>query len=120
LSGEYRPVAVVTVESNPIENPLRPLSSAIGKGVKQFQGDNPGILAIYYTDPVEDFDVLCPSPQTMQLYMSKRLAPYSNVGAVILSSEPDYLGPGGSKVGKTRIYYRKPWSFPEDFLKENP
>lgn len=76
--------------------------------------------SVYYTDPVEDYDVLCPGPQTMQLYISKRLAPYSHVGAVILSSEPDYLGPGGSKVNKTRIYHRKPWSFPKDFLKDNP
>ena len=82
--------------------------------------DNPGILAIYYTDPVEDFDALCPSPQTMQLYISERLAPFSHTGAVILSSEPDYLGLVGSKAGKTRIYYRKPWAFPEDFLQDNP
>lgn len=54
----------------------------------------------------------------MQAYISKRLAPYSHVGAVILSSEPDYLGPGESKVGETHIYYRKPWSFPEDFLQD--
>lgn len=119
-SGEYKPVAVVVVESNPIEQPLRPLSRAIGRGVQQFQGDKPGILAIYYTDPVEDFDALCPSSHTMQLYISKRLAPFSHIGAVILSSEPDYLGPADSKTGKTRIYYRKPWAFPKDFLQDNP
>jgi len=118
-NGEYKPVAVVVIESNPIERPLRPLSNAIRKGVRQLRCDKPGILAIYYTDPVEDFDALCPSPQTMQLYISKRLAPFSHVGAVILSSEPDYLGPVGSKAGKTRIYYRKPWAFPEDFLQDN-
>ena len=108
------------IEFNPIEKPLRPLSSAIGRGVSQLMCDNPGILAIYYTDPVEDFDALCPSPQTMQLYISERLAPFSHTGAVILSSEPDYLGLVGSKAGKTRIYYRKPWAFPEDFLQDNP
>lgn len=90
------------------------------KGIKQFQGDKPGTLAIYYTDPVEDFNALCPSPQTMQQYISERLTPFSHIGAVILSSEPDYLGPAGSEVGKTRIYYRKPWAFPEDFLYDNP
>ena len=119
-SGEYKPVAIVVIESNPIEKPLRPLSSAIRRGISQLQCDKPGILAIYYTDPVEDFDALCPSPQTMQLYISERLAPFPHIGAVILSSEPDYLGPVGSKAGKTRIYYRKPWAFPEDFLQDNP
>jgi len=52
----------------------------------------------------------------MQLYISERLAEFSHVGAVILSSEPDYLGSEGSKAGKTLIYYRKPWAFPKDFL----
>jgi hypothetical protein len=119
-SGKYKPVAIVGIESNPIETPLNSLSSTIMKGVKQFQGDKPGILAIYYTDPVKDFNALCPSPQTMQLYISERLAPFSHIGAVILSSEPNYLGPVTSKAGKTYIYYRQPWAFPKDFLQDNP
>lgn len=119
-SGKYKPVTIVGIESNPIERPLRPLSDAIRVGVSQLQCDKPGILAIYYADPVDDFNALCPSPQTMQLYVSKRLAPFPHVGAVILSSEPDYQGPEGSKAGKTYIYYRKPWAFPEDFLQDNP
>ncbi|MFC1971177.1 hypothetical protein ACFLV0_04530 [Chloroflexota bacterium] len=118
-SGEYKPVAIVGIESNPIERPLRSLSDAIRGGVSQMQCDKPGILAIYYADPVDDFNSLCPSPQTMQLYISERLAPFPHVGAVILSSEPDYLGPVGSKAGKTFIFYRKPWAFPEDFLQDN-
>ena len=82
--------------------------------------DKPGILAIYYTDPVENFNALCPGSHTMQAYISNCLAPFSHVGAVILSSEPDYLGLAESKAGKTYIYYRKPWAFPEDFLQDNP
>ncbi|MFC2063062.1 hypothetical protein ACFLS8_03880 [Chloroflexota bacterium] len=119
-SGEFKPVAIVGIESNPIEKPLNSLSSAIMKGVRQLQGDKPGILAIYYTDPVEDFDDLCPSPLTMQLYISKLLTPFPHMGAVILSSEPDYLGADESDSGKTRIYFRKPWAFPKDFLLGNP
>lgn len=119
-NGEYKPIAIVVIESSPIEKPLRPLSSAIRRGVKQLECDKPAVLSIYYTDPVEDFDAFCPSPQTMQLYLSRRLVPFSNVGAVIISSEPNYLGPVESKAGKTRIYYRKPWAFPEDFLQDNP
>lgn len=98
---------------------MRSLSEAIRGGVSQLQCDKPGILAIYYTDPVEDFNALCPSPQTMQLYISERLTPFSHVGAVILSSEPDYARPEGSKAGKTHIFYRKPWAFPKDFLEDN-
>lgn len=119
-SSEYKPVAIVGVISNPIEKPLNSLASTIMKGVKQLWGDKPGILAIYYTDPVEDFDAFCPGNLTMQAFISELLAKFSHIGAVILSSEPDYLGPAESKAGKTFIYYRKPWVFPEDFLQDNP
>jgi len=119
-SGKYKPVAVVGIESNPIEKPLNSLKSAIMKGVKQLQCDKPGILAIYYTDPVEKFDDLCVGVTTMQVFISQLLTPFPHVGAVILSSEPNYLGPVTSKAGKTYVYFRQPWAFPEDFLQDNP
>lgn len=118
--GTYKPVAAVVIESNPVEKPLNSLISAIMKGAKQLKGDKPGILAIYYADPVEDFNDLCPGSITMQDFISQLLTQYQHVGAVILASEPDYLGLSTSKAGKTYIYYRKPWSFPEDFLLESP
>jgi len=116
IGGEYKPVAVVGLESNPIETPLNSLESALMKGVKQLQGDRPGILAIYYTDPVENFDDFCAGAITMQVFISQLLTPFQHVGAVILASEPDYLGPATSKAGKTYVYDRKPRVFPEDFF----
>ena len=118
-NGICKPVAAVGIESNPVEKPLNSLKSAIMKGVRQLKGNTQGILAIYYSDPVEDFNDFCPDSITMQGFISQLLTPYQQVGAVILSSEPDYLGLSTSKAGKTYIYYRKPWAFPEDFLRES-
>jgi hypothetical protein len=118
-SGKYKPVSIVGIESNPIEKPLNSLKSAIMKGVRQLESDKPGILALYYTDHVEDFNDFCPSSIDMKGFISQLLASYDHVGAVILSSEPNYLGPETSKAGKTYVYHRKPWAFPKDFLKNN-
>ena len=117
--GKNKPVAVVGIEANPIEKPFSSLRSAIMKGVNQLPDDRPGILAVYYTDPVEDFNSFCPGPLTMQEYISRLLTPFSHIGMVLMSSEPNYLGPPDSKAGKTYMFYRKPWAFPEDFLEDD-
>jgi hypothetical protein len=117
--GKYKPVVVIGIQTNPIEKPLNSLESAIKKGIKQLPGNKPGILAIYYTDPIEDFNSLCPSNLTMQEYISGLLTPFKHIGVVLMSSEPDYLGLKESKAGKTYLFYRKPWAFQEDFLRDD-
>lgn len=113
--GKYKPVVVIGVKTDPIEKPLYSLESAIKKGIKQLPREKPGILAIYYTDPMEDFNSLCPENVTMQEYISGLLTPFQHIGAVLMSSEPNYLGLKESKAGKTYLFYRKPWAFREDF-----
>lgn len=114
--GKYRPSSIVGIQTNPIEKPLNSLDSAIGKGIRQLPGDKPGILAIYYTDHIANFDHLCPGDITMQEYISNRLSPFTHIGAVLISSEPNYLGLDESKTGRTFLFYRKPWAFSGDFL----
>lgn len=117
--GKYKPVVVIGIQTDPSEKPLNSLESAIRKGIKQLPRDKPGILAIYYTDPIEDFNGLCPGNVTMQEYISGLLTPFQHIGAVLMSSEPDYLGLKESKAGKTYLFYRKPWAFREDFLHDD-
>jgi len=108
-------VAVVGIEAKLREKPWNSLLSSIEKGAKQLKGGSPGIVAIHYADPVSDFEVLRPDNRPLTSVLGGLLSPRRHIGAVILTSEPD-LQPGAVDKGRIRIYHKKPWPFPEDFL----
>jgi hypothetical protein len=112
----YNAVAVVGIEANPRERPWNSLRGSIAEGARQLKEGPPGIVAIYYADPVTDFETLCPVPGQMIAFVGQLLDKSPHVGAVILASEPKLQLPEADQSGRVRVYFRKPWPFPDDFL----
>lgn len=113
----FNAVAVVGIEADPSEKRAwYSLRRSIDDGARQLRKGPPGIVAIYYADPVGDFEDLCPVPGQTKVFIGKRIDRYPNVGAVILASEPDLQFPRAGSPGHVSIYYKKPWPFPNDFL----
>jgi hypothetical protein len=110
-------VAVIGIEADLNEKRAWPsLQRSIKDGARQLENGPPGIIAIYYADPVKDFEDLCPVRGKMRIYVGERLDHHPHVGAVILASEPDLQFPRVGSPGRVVTYYRKPWPFPKDFL----
>lgn len=114
----YDVVVVVGIEADLQEKPWNSLLSSIEKGAKQLKGGPPGIVAIHYADPVMDFEALCSDTRPLTAILGELLSPRPHVGAVMLTSEPDLQLPGAGDPGRVRIYHKKPWPFPEDFLSQ--
>jgi hypothetical protein len=113
----FNAVAVVGIEANLNEKRAwYSLRRSIEDGARQLKDSPPGIVSIYYADPVRDFEDLCPVPGQMKVLIGKRIERYPYVGAVILASEPNLQFPGAGSPGHTSVYYKKPWPFPNDFL----
>jgi len=113
----YNAVAVVVIEANLQEEiAWNSLKSSIMEGAKQLKNGPPGIVAIYYADPVRDFEALSPAPEPMKVSIGQLLDSRPHVGAVIMASEPDLQLPQTSALGHVSVYYKKPWPFPSDFL----
>jgi hypothetical protein len=117
MSGDiYNSVSVVGIEANPQEKPWNSLQNSIKKGARQLHNGPPGILAIHYTDPITDFETLGPGGKPFVAAMSELLNSFTQVGAVILSSESNLQLPDSNAIVKPKVFYRKPWPFPSDFL----
>lgn len=114
-SDAYEAVIVVGIDAEPEENPWDSLKASINDGAKQLQGGPPGIIAIHYPDPMNDFEQLRPGPAPMRVHIGLMLEALPHVGAVMLSSEPDLQLPGDHGPGQARIYNGKEWRFPADF-----
>ena len=112
----YNATAVVGIEANPQERPWNSLKRSIIEGAKQLKDEPPGIIAIYYADPVKDFEALRPALEPMQVSIGQLLDACPHIGAVIMASEPHLQLPQTSDSVPVRVYYRKPWPFPSDFL----
>jgi hypothetical protein len=112
----YDVVAIVGIEANLREKPWNSLWSSIEKAAKQLKGGRPGIVAIHYADPINDFETLRPDARPLTVTLGGLLSPRPHIGAVILTSEPDLQLPGAGDPGRVRIYHKKPWPFPDDFL----
>jgi len=112
----FNAVAVVGIEADPEEKAWRSLQSSIKDGARQLKDGPSGIVAIYYADPVRDFETLCPVPGRMRVFVGQLVDKFPHVGAVIMASEPDLQLPQTSDSGHVSVYYRKPWPFPNDFL----
>ena len=114
----YDAVALVGIEADLRERPWNSLLSSIEKGARQLKGGAAGIIAIHYADPIGDFETLRPNTRPLTVTLGELLSPRPHIGAIILTSEPD-LQPGADDKGRVRIYHKKPWPFPEDFLVHN-
>jgi len=112
----YDVFVVVGIEAYPMETPWRSLRDSIKEGARQLRNGPPGIIAIYYTDPVSDFEALCPAPGYMKVFVGQLIDKFPHVGAVMMASEPNLQLPEGVDPGRVRIYYKKPWPFPFNFL----
>ncbi|MBN2186610.1 MAG: hypothetical protein JW732_04065 [Dehalococcoidia bacterium] len=112
----YNAIAVVGIEANPQERPWNSLRRSIMEGARQLKNGPPGIVAIYYADPVRDFEALRPADEPMKVSIGQLLDSHPHVGAVLMASEPDLQLPQTGDSGHVSVYYRKPWPFPNDFL----
>jgi len=118
----FNAVAVVGIQANLNEKKRAwySLLRSIQDGARQLRNGSPGMITIYFADPVRDFEDLCPVPGQMRVLIGKRIDQYPYVGAVIPASEPDLQSPRAGFPGHVSIYYRKPWPFPNDFLCNEP
>lgn len=112
----YNAMAVVGIEADPLERPWSSLRRSIMDGARQLENGPPGIVAIYYADPIRDFEALRPATEPMKVSLGQLLDSHPYVGAVLIASEPDLQLPQTSDSGRVTVYYRKPWPFPDDFL----
>ncbi|MFA5368138.1 MAG: hypothetical protein WC333_09685 [Dehalococcoidia bacterium] len=111
----YNVDAIIGIDANP-DDKIRSwnsLQQSIWRGAKQLKGGPPGIVAVNYTDPVSDFEVLRPGSKPMLQEIAKLIHPLPHVAAVMLSSEPDLQLPGSGQAGSARAYYKKPCEFAE-------
>ena len=116
----YNAVAVVGIEADPQERPWNSLKYSIIEGARQLQNGPPGIVAIYYADPVKNFETLCPVSGNMRVFVGHLVDKFPHVGAVIVASEPDLQLTQTSDSGNVSVYFRKPWPFPSNFLSNEP
>ena len=114
-AGAFDAVVVVGIDADPEERPWDSLEASIKDGAKQLKGGPPRIIAIRYSDPVDDFEQLTPGPEPMRVQIERLLENLPDVGAVMLSTEPDLQLPGAGGAGHTRIYHGRDWLFPGDF-----
>jgi len=52
-----------------MQKELNSLLRSIKEGARQMGNGPPGIVAIYYADPVRDFEALCPVPSLMRVFI---------------------------------------------------
>ncbi len=116
VGDSYDVVAIVGIEANLREKPWSSLRSSMEKAATQLKGGSPGIVAVHYADPINDFETLRPDARPLNVILGELLSPRPHIGAVILTSEPDLQLPGAGDPGRVRIYHKKPWPFPDDFL----
>lgn len=116
----FNVVAVVGIEANLTEKRAwNSLKASIKKGGEQLKNGLPGVVAIYYADPVNNFEYLCPFPGQMKVFIGRIIDRLPRIGAVILASEPNLQYPRAGEPGHISIYYKKPWPFPQDFLTDD-
>lgn len=108
---DYNTVAVVGIDAKLQESvrSFRSLRGSVKRGARPLEGGIPGIVAVHYSDPVSDFEDLCPGSQPMREEMGRLMDQYPHVAAVMLSSEPDLQFPQSMRPGDVSLYYKEPW-----------
>ena len=115
-SNDYEASVVVGIYAEPEETPWNSLRTSIRNGAKQLQDGPPGIVAVHYTDPLDNFEQLRPVAEVpMRVQVGRMLETLPHVGAVLLSTEPDLQIPGSGGAGHASIYTGTEWRFPEGF-----
>ena len=116
--GDYEAQVVVGMQASPEEKPWNSLhESLLGRrgAVRQLEGGPPGIAAIHYADPVNDFESLRPRSEPMKVMIGQIVESHPHLAAVILTSEPDLQLPNASGQGRFVVYWGKEWRLPTDF-----
>ena len=108
-------VVVVGIDARPQEHPWDSLKTSLYEGARQLKDGSPGIVAIHYSDPIEEFEDLAPKSKPLRVFIGQLLDNLPKVGAVILSSEPDLQLPGDGRPGQARIYTGRNWRLPPNF-----
>jgi hypothetical protein len=104
--------AVVGIEADPDEGLLswRSLRDSMKYAAKQLEGGPPGIIAIHYSDPVDDFKARFLGSYS-QLF--ETFAQWPHVTALMLSSEPIYQLPKSDGTSTIKSYVKKTCGFAE-------
>ena len=111
----FEAVVAVGIDADQDEPPWDSLKASIYDGAKQLRCGPPGIVAIHYPDPLNDFEQLRPGSEPIRFHIGRIVDTLQHVGAVRLSSEPDLQLPGAGGAGHARIYSGKEWRFPAGF-----
>jgi hypothetical protein len=108
----YDANAIVGVEAAPDEGLLswRSLRNSMKYAAKQLEGGPPGIIAIHYSDPVDDFKARFLGSYS-ELF--KTFAHWPHVAALMLSSEPIYQLPKSDGTSVITSYVKKTCGFAE-------
>jgi hypothetical protein len=109
----FNVVCVIGIEAR-VDDRLktsRSLRESIRTAADQLTGGPPGIIAIHYADPVPDFEALRAGDGPLKYEMYRMMDPWPHVGAIMLSSEPDFQPLPMGHAGKVHSYVREPDPF---------
>ena len=112
--GYQRIDGVVGLDAMPREQPWRSLRESIKDAARQLEGGPPGLIAIHFTDPVEDWDALSPGP--MAASVMPLIETWPHVAGVLLSSEIDAYLQSEAATQPIRAFFdssRLPPGFPK-------
>jgi len=114
-SDGYRLDGLVGIDVEASENTWPTLHRSINDAARQLGEGPPGLVAVHYADPVDDFDTILPRQLPLPVAMACVLAEHPHVAGVLISAEPSYALPGDMQPGEVRIFLadeRVPLDFP--------
>lgn len=110
-NDKYEAIVVIGIDAKPDEYPWSSLERSIKDGARQLKGGSQGIIAIHYVDHVDDFEQLQPDKVPIGFKIGELIRKIPQVGAVMLSTEPDLQLPDEGDPGHCKWYYKKEWPF---------
>ncbi|MCP4610611.1 MAG: hypothetical protein GY845_18025 [Planctomycetes bacterium] len=110
---DYHVVSIIGIDAKIDDNlrSSRSLRKSIKDGARQLRNGPPGIVAIHYVDPTEDFESLRSGGMPIRFELERIMEPWSDVAAIMLSSEQDFQIPGVVVGGEVRSYVKKTCKF---------
>jgi hypothetical protein len=115
--------AVIRIDARLKEHPWRSLRDSVDSAALQLLDGAPGLAAVHYADPMEDFESLSCEGQPLSQAMAEKIARTPGLAAVLLSCEPDIQLPGAGQPGVMRSFFlrnRLPGDFPDQVLRGHP
>ena len=111
----------IAAQINEGPKPWLSLRRQILRAAAQLDGGPSGIVAVHYSDPVDEFESLRPGDRRLLQEIAELIHPLPHVAAVFLSSEPDLqIGAEGLTPWRRYSNPRLPVDFPAVSALDDP